>query len=60
MRVNQSGEEVREEHIQFAEWLKPGEAETVLFALLDHLGLDVVRTNATKHGGAELQVRPRQ
>lgn len=58
MRVNQLGEEIKEEYV-IQEWLRPGEAETLLFVLLDHLKLDVVRTNATKCGVTELQVRPR-
>lgn len=59
MRVNQLGEEIKEERVSFPEWLGPGEAEALLFVLLDHLKLDVVRTNATKCGATEMQLRPR-
>lgn len=58
MRTNQRGEEVQE-HVLWQEDLNPGEAEALLFVLLDHLNLIAVRTNATKHGNTELQLRPR-
>lgn len=57
MRTNQRGEEVQE-HVLCQEDLNPGEAEVLLFKLLEHLNLEAVRTNATKHGDWQLQVRP--
>lgn len=38
--------------------LSEGELQVILFQILDHLKLDAVRTNRTKHGNTEIVVQP--
>lgn len=58
MNVNQRGEEV-EETVLSPYWgdMTGDEAKTLLMLLLDRLGLEAVRTNATKHGATEVILR---
>jgi len=56
MMVNQRGEPVQEDYLYPGD-LRDGELEQALFMLLQHLNLDLVRTNATKHGNVELDLR---
>ena len=56
MTVNQRGEEAFNDYIYLKD-LTDQEVRTVLNLVLDILNLDVHRTNATKHGITELQLR---
>lgn len=56
MKTNQRGEEVQEETLWPGQ-LNVGELEEAVFMLLARLNLDLVRTNATKHGNVELELR---
>lgn len=56
MMVNQNGEPVQENFLYPGD-LREGELEQALFLLLRHLNIDLVRTNATKHGNVELDLR---
>lgn len=56
MRVNQQGDEIRE-FLLFHGDMEPKDLEELLFMILDHLKLQAWRTNATKHGGWETQLR---
>lgn len=38
--------------------LSRDDLQEIVFQILDHLKLDVVRTNCTKHGNTEIVVRP--
>ena len=55
--VNQNGDPVFDQYI--TEWseLNEGELQKLVLMLIHHLGLVVYRTNATKHGNTELQLR---
>lgn len=59
MRVNQNGEPVKEELIWW--WstypLPQHELQQVVLKLIDHLGLQAVRTNATDSGDVEMVLR---
>lgn len=58
MRVNQNGEEVFEDYIFTGnDFSNPEEIGEALLILADHLGFQVVRTNATKHGNTVLELR---
>jgi len=56
-RVNQRGDEVFEEML--GEWstLTPDELQTILFGMLDHLNLVAIKTNATKHGDTQIEIK---
>jgi hypothetical protein len=57
--VNQNGELVHEETL-FEGWsipATPAEKDTAIGLILNHLGMTIVRTNATKHGNVELELR---
>jgi len=56
--VNQRGEPVYERTVAGC-GVEPNEAElrTVVSMLLDHLNLEAVLTNATKHGTCEIELR---
>lgn len=56
MMVNQRGEPVQEDYM-LPGIFEPGELEQAVCLLVQHLGLDLVRTNATKHGNTELRLR---
>lgn len=56
--VNQAGDEIMEEVIFLPSMFEHGEVEAALLLLAEHLGMRFVRTNATKHGNVELQLRP--
>lgn len=56
MRLNQIGAPVQEDYL-CPDNFKPGELEEAVCLLVTHLGLDLVRTNATKHGNTELRLR---
>lgn len=58
VEVNQKGEAIEESTVQFAWELKERQAEELLLSLIAFLKLEAVRTNATKHGHVEMQVRP--
>lgn len=62
MRVNQRGEEVEETTLfpyghAWEKWT-PEELAQAVALLCQHAGVEIVRTNATKHGNAELVLRP--
>lgn len=57
--VNQNGDPVQEDTL-FECWSvpsTPAEREQALGLILNHLGMTIVRTNATKHGNVELELR---
>lgn len=54
MSTNQAGEPVEEEPIFD---VSPAMCGEVLLLLIDRLDLTLWRTNATKHGNTELQLR---
>lgn len=62
MRVNQNGEQL-EESTLYASWAagthdrSDEERDTAICLLCEHLGVEIVRTNATKHGNTELILR---
>lgn len=59
MHVNQKGEPVVETEL-FKCWSDTAtdtERDTAISLILEHLGLEIVRTNATKHGNTELELR---
>jgi len=56
--VNQRGEPVLEDYLYDFSSVSHDELQTIVFAILDHLKLEALRTNATKHGNTELIVRP--
>jgi len=57
MRVNPYGDEIVEELLTYGYYLKTEDVAEVLALLLDRLGLEAIRTNATKHGWTEIQLR---
>lgn len=61
MRVNQMGDEIQEHPIftAFHASSDIGHIQQTIELLLEHLGLEVWETNATKHGAFELQLRKR-
>lgn len=57
--VNQNGDPVQEVTL-FECWSEPStalERDTAIGLILNHLGMTIVRTNATRHGNAELELR---
>jgi hypothetical protein len=59
MRVNQNGVPINEEEM-FQSWsdrLSPRDMEASMRLLLDYFHLEIWRTNATKHGNPELELR---
>jgi hypothetical protein len=62
MIVNQNGDEVIETTL-FTPWVHEDvtddERDHVIALILQHLGLEAVRTNATKRGHTEVDLRPR-
>lgn len=56
--VNQAGDAVFEQSINYPSDFAEGELAQAVIALADHLKLLIVRTNATKHGNTELQLNP--
>jgi len=65
MRVNQNGDRIEEEHL-FAHIgqipygdVSDQDRDDAIALLCDHLGVDIIRTNATKHSRAELVLRKR-
>lgn len=57
--VNQRDEPVVEESL-FRCWSRTAtdeERDTAIGLILEHLGLEIVSTNATKHGNTELELR---
>lgn len=57
MRVNQAGQPIREQVLSVYDNIDRAGLNEVVFALLEHLGLEAVRTNATKHGDTQTVVR---
>lgn len=58
--VNQNGDAIDETPL-FRIWSDPAtdeERDQAIALILGHLGMQVVRTNATKHGNTELEIRP--
>jgi len=59
MRVNQRGEEVCETDFSlYGETPTPEELTQIVILLLEQLNFKAVKTNATKHGNVEIEVRP--
>lgn len=58
MQVNQLGVPIDEECISYS-YLSKTERKEAIDMLFEHLKLDIVRTNATKTGAYELQLRTR-
>ena len=56
MHVNQQGQPIHEQEISFS-MLTLEERKVAVDLLFKHLGLEIIRTNATKNGVFELQVR---
>lgn len=59
MQVNQLGEEI-EETALFEIWSDPAtdaERDKAISLILCHLNCAIVRTNATKHGTTEIELR---
>jgi hypothetical protein len=57
--TNQNGDPVVEETL-FEYWsiqATPKEQDRAIGLILNHLGMQIVRTNATKHGTVELELR---
>ena len=57
MQVNQQGKPIEEEYVLFED-LTLEERKAAVSLLFKHLHLDIFRTNSTKHGNVELQLRP--
>jgi len=60
MRVNQQGDRVQEYLMlpgDSADARSREELEGLIFKILDHLKLEAWMTNATKHGGWEVELR---
>lgn len=57
MRLNQAGAPIKEEYISEYGQLNVRENRELLFMLIEHLNLAIWRTNATKHGNTEIQLR---
>lgn len=57
MRVNQLGQPILENVLFFDQMESHKEVAQVLFMLLDKLNLQVVWTNATKHGNFEFELQ---
>ena len=58
MMTNQKGEEINDEWIGFPDQLDPSEVAEVLLLLIEQLNLILYRTNGTKHGITQLELRP--
>jgi hypothetical protein len=56
-RVNQAGAPIEEHTLLFPEDFKEGEVAQAVLLILGRAGLELVRTNATKHGNTELELR---
>jgi hypothetical protein len=56
-RVNTNGDAVEETELFVGFSHTDDERDKAICLLLDHLGLEVVRTNATKHGTTEIVLR---
>ena len=60
MIINQNGEEVFTKDITHSrDFRDEDELAEALLLVIEHLGLDLVRTNDTKHGETELQLKPK-
>lgn len=46
--------------VYMPDMIQDEDIKVLLWLLLDRLKLDLVRTNRTKHGNTELQLRPRE
>lgn len=57
--TNQRGAPVFETQVFDALDLNGLEAKQLVLLIADHLGLEVYRTNATKHGSTEVTLRPK-
>ena len=58
-QVNQRGDPV-EETLMFPCWSDSAttkERDEAISLILEHLGMEIVRTNATKHGNVKLELR---
>jgi hypothetical protein len=60
MIVNQEGQEVNEEVLRWADQLDDDTTKQLILLTIQHLKLEAVRTNATKHGNTEILLRPEQ
>lgn len=59
--LNQSGDEIFEEDVFTPHWQSgttDAEVRDTICLILGHLNLKVIKTNATKHGTTELELRP--
>lgn len=59
MRVNQQDAPIIEE-VLFASWTSsedPLDIARAISCLCEHLNIEIIRTNATKHGNTEVQIR---
>lgn len=55
--VNQRGEQVVEETLfPFGAKVSDADVREAISLLCDHLGVRIIKTNATKHGHAEVQL----
>ena len=57
--TNTNGDHL-DETVLFTVWSSKAtdyERDTAIRMILEHLGLEIVRTNATKHGTTELELR---
>lgn len=57
MIVNQQGKPVQEDFLGTWSDLSHAELQELLFLVIAHLNLAAYRTNATKHGTTELELR---
>lgn len=60
MKVNQRDEPIEETTLFGGAWCDPAtdaERDEAIALILRHLGCTIVRTNATKHGNTELELR---
>jgi len=59
MQINQKGDPIKESPV-FTSWHRTDNPEEIAISinlLMDHLGLEVWKTNATKHGEYGLELR---
>lgn len=57
MRVNQRGEPIEETFLIFPADFDQEDLATAVLLLADHLGVEFWRTNRTKHGNTEIDLR---
>jgi hypothetical protein len=57
MKVNQDGKEIQEWTYGSHSYCEPEEIQMIVFLMLEHLGLEAVKTNATKSCQFEIELR---